>query len=506
MNGARFILEWAAVEPDDGVFDETYLDAVATRIGWLEAADIAVVLDMHEDVFGVGFASGGGDGAPLWACDASNYESFMPSNPWALENLEPGVIACDTGIFTGAALQAKFAAAWQKVAERLKGFSNVIGFDIYNEPFYWGPTRQAFEQTMLGPLYEKVVAQVRTEAPGWVAFLEPTGERNLGGTTYLLPPSFGNYVYAPHSYDTGAETGNGFDPTDAPGLIANIAALAREAKGLGGALWIGEYGGENGWSGIADYMKATYDGAGAVAASTMIWDYTKDGYGLLNYDGSEAEPLVDSVALPYPERVAGDPVSWTFDTPTATFVATYHPRSGVTAPTVLSIPARVYPNGYTVECGGCASTQSPGALTVTSVPDVDPVVVTVHPVGAPVVDASSSFDAGYPPGFAVVNAERCWDCHGPALGGMQMWPPDGGPFAPNLTPDEATGLGSWTADQISSAVLHGIGPDGGPLCATMPRYASGVDAAIDGNGAALIVGFLRSIPPVAHPAPARGCE
>ena len=40
----------------------------------------------------------------------------------------------------------------------------------------------------------------------------------------------------------------------------------------------------------------------------MIWDYTKGGYGLLNVDGSEAQPLVDTVVKPYPERVAGNPL------------------------------------------------------------------------------------------------------------------------------------------------------------------------------------------------------
>jgi hypothetical protein len=126
-------------------------------------------------------------------------------------------------------------------------------------------------------------------------------------------------------------------------------------------------------------MKADYDGAGSVAGSTMIWDYTKGGYGLLDVDGTEAQPLVNAVVKPYPERVAGDPVSYSFDDATSTFTLKYHARASVTAPTVLSVPARVYPAGYAVSCGGCTSSVSTGALTITSPPAGDPAVVTLTP-------------------------------------------------------------------------------------------------------------------------------
>src|SRR5262245_49410072 len=32
----RFIMTWSAIEPTDGGFDDTYLDGVATRIGWAD--------------------------------------------------------------------------------------------------------------------------------------------------------------------------------------------------------------------------------------------------------------------------------------------------------------------------------------------------------------------------------------------------------------------------------------------------------------------------------------
>jgi endoglycosylceramidase len=379
MNGVRLLVSWAAIEPLEGQIDASYLDAVAERVAWARDANLYVVVDMHQDVYGLGFASGGGDGAPLWACDAANYQGFMPTSPWAIENLEAGVTACFDAFWMGGTLQDHYAEAWRRVAERLSAFDNVVGFDPFNEPFWGSIGIVRFEPEWLSPFYEKLVPIVRSAAPGWVAFLEPSASRNLGGITRLSTPTFGNYAYAPHSYDTTAESGGGFDPSHAPQLVANIAALAGEARALGGALWIGEYGGTNGESGITDYMKAQYDGAGAVAASTMYWDYTKGGYGLLAADGTEAEPLLGSVVRPYPERVAGDPISWAFDEGTSTFTLRYRPSASVSAPTLVSIAPRLYPHGYDFGCGGCQATVAPGTLTITAPGGDDPVVLTVRP-------------------------------------------------------------------------------------------------------------------------------
>jgi endoglycosylceramidase len=379
MNAVRFVIEWAAIEPLEGQYDDAYLDAVAQRIEWAQVADLYVVIDMHQDVYGQGFAVGGGDGAPLWTCDASNYASFVPTSPWYFENLTAQVTACYDGFWGSDDLQARYAEAWRRVAARLAGYDHVVGFDPMNEPYWGSHPILHFEEDLLQPFYERIVPAVRSAAPAWVAFIEPSSSRNLGGTTGLTPPSFGNLVYAPHSYDRNAESGAGFDPAQRPAIIANIAALAQEATALGGALWIGEYGGTATAPGIVDYMTAQYDAAGAVAASSMYWDYTKGGYGLLDADGNEAQPLLDTVVRPYPERVAGDPVSWSFDAASSTFTLTYRPNRSLAAVTVVSVPARVYPSGYAIDCGGCSASVQGGSLVVSTPPPGDRAVIVLHP-------------------------------------------------------------------------------------------------------------------------------
>jgi endoglycosylceramidase len=363
MNAVRFLLSWAAIEPQRGAIDEHYLDEVLKRMQWAQDADLLVVLDMHQDLFGEGF---GGDGAPRWACDEEKYAAHKPTTPWFANYASPPVMACFDRLYTDDPTVTRFAEAWRRVAERLVGQPSVIGFDVLNEPHWGSNSLWTFEAERLQPFYGRVIDAVRGAAPEWIAFLEPAASRNLGIASALQPFSQPDVVYAPHSYDADAESGQGFDPAHRAPLLANLAALAAEARALNAALWIGEYGGVAAQSGIGDYMTAQYDGAGAAAAGAMYWHYGKDaGYGLLDADGVEKTTLLDVLVRPYPERVAGDPVSYGFDPATRTFRLEYLPDDRVTAPTEISVPDRVYPAGYSVSCDGCVSEKRAGALRVT---------------------------------------------------------------------------------------------------------------------------------------------
>lgn len=373
MNSVRILVLWAAIEPAKDQYDDAYLDALADRVRWASDANLAVVLDMHQDVYGEGFAIGGGDGAPLWTCDAKNYATFVPADQWFFNVLSKEVTGCWDGFWAdGSELQTHYVEAWRRVAKRLSGFESIIGFDPMNEPYWGSYSIISFEQDKLEPLYERITAAVRSEAPGWIAFLEPSATRNLGGHTNLTTPSFGNFAYAPHSYDRNAESGMGFDPSSRTNILNNVTSLAEEAHALGGPLWIGEYGGMNSAPGIEAYMTAQYDAASSVAASSMYWSYSKGSYGTIKDDGTEAQPLVNTLVRPYPERVAGDPIEWKFEA--NVFTMRWHPVRGRT---IVSVPARVWPNGYAVDCGEC-TWHSEGTSLIVDRADADPTTLVVR--------------------------------------------------------------------------------------------------------------------------------
>ena len=68
-------------------------------------------------------------------------------------------------------------------------------------------------------------------------------------------------------------------------------------------------------------------------------------------------------------------------------------------------------------------------------------------------------------GKALVTAGDCAGCHTadpakPFAGGKRIDTPFGGIFAPNLTPDRATGIGGWTDPDFTRALRFGVAPDG----------------------------------------------
>jgi hypothetical protein len=66
-------------------------------------------------------------------------------------------------------------------------------------------------------------------------------------------------------------------------------------------------------------------------------------------------------------------------------------------------------------------------------------------------------------------------------------------FPANLTPDDDTGLGAWTEQQVTTALLDGQDDKGRPLCSAMPKYR---DLGMTDEQAREIAAYLRSLAPV----------
>jgi len=112
-------------------------------------------------------------------------------------------------------------------------------------------------------------------------------------------------------------------------------------------------------------------------------------------------------------------------------------------------------------------------------------------------------------GRYLVTIMSCNDCHTPGyfygapdtmrrLSGSDIgWVgPWGVVHARNLTPDSATGIGTWTKEQIVHTLRSGNTPDGRQLAAIMPwmNYAD----ILDEGDAMAIAAYLKSLPPIVH--------
>ncbi len=238
FDSVRYLIVWEAVEPRPGEYDDAYLDQVAVRLRWCREVGLRVILDMHQDVYARKY---GGDGAPDWACLDAGIPFQRIKGAWYMSYAAPAVIKAFDAFWANkpgpgrVGIQDRFIAAWQHVARRFRDDTNVVGYDLLNEPYYGsaaypiffalvaavgqelGPEFQSqwrqllskpegatplagqlveqlyqrgklldvldaasgpameFERRRLQPFYNKLVAAIREVDPHHICFFEPAG-------------------------------------------------------------------------------------------------------------------------------------------------------------------------------------------------------------------------------------------------------------------------------------------------------------------------------------------
>jgi mono/diheme cytochrome c family protein len=113
------------------------------------------------------------------------------------------------------------------------------------------------------------------------------------------------------------------------------------------------------------------------------------------------------------------------------------------------------------------------------------------PFGAPGADAAQR-------GAYLARAGDCVSCHtapgGQAFaGGYRIDTPFGALYAPNITPDDDTGIGRWSADDFWRALHHGVNRRGQDMYPAMP-YTFYTKLSRDDSDA--IYAWLRTVPAV----------
>jgi endoglycosylceramidase len=338
----RYLVEWAAVEPERGAYDDEYLDLVASRVGWAADAGIFVIIDMHQDLYGEVFSNG----APRWACDEALYETYEPVDPWFQNYFSDEVRQCFDGFWASAELRGAFVAAWQRVAARFANEPAVIGYDILNEPWHGSADSvPEWEADTLTGFYEQVGGAIREVAPSQLLFFEPNPLRNTGlresGVRALSLPGT---VYAPHYYGLDYEADGVYDGSLAE-IEYNFELLDVEAELLGAGSFLGEFGARTAQADAEAYLKDLVTVANQHRLSWAYWDFSARGGGaLLDPDTSlPKEPLWRWAFVPYPTAVPGELIDWQWDADSAEL--TVEIESDGTEAVVLVAPSLWYPAG-----------------------------------------------------------------------------------------------------------------------------------------------------------------
>jgi len=404
INFLRLGVMWPGTEPLRGQYNETYLDQIDAIITMAGAHGVYVMLDAHQDGFSEFFC---GEGFPHWAVKRNEERWYQPlrqpfpapfdkfENESCFYNEEkmfgarfPTRQACDShkhgpsfGESTFEAAQAyqglwdnwngtrdAFAAMWAKVAARFKGRPEVVGLNIFNEPFagdfYHHPTIMLpwpsptnADRVNLQPTYDRVNAAVRAVDEETLLFIAGVTWGDLGsgftaapgGSSYSNRTVMTYHYYKPPQF-TAAEQVNSHT-REAQRL--QTAALMSETE----AIW-SPYGNiteacDDALQGWVDWGWKSFVREGPGDASSVsqyyAWGAPKTGHGE-DWDGHNPPAYYTTdLARTYAPRVVGSHKRMRFNATTAAFELQYQVGSvdPELASEIFVLPER-YPGGAVV--------------------------------------------------------------------------------------------------------------------------------------------------------------
>jgi endoglycosylceramidase len=373
-----------------GVVDAEYIDAIASTVSLLAKHDIFALLDMHQDGWG---PSVGSDGFPDWMTltdGAVNNHTGFPL--YYIQ--DPAVQASFQSFWNdehgpgGKGLQEDYVAMLSALAQRFAGDPEVLGYDLFNEPWpgtTWKPCIASggcgsLDKSELDPVYAKAVKAIRAAGDHHLIFGEPFVTFNYGvaPTEIAVPGADPNAGMSFHVYPLASIQG--------PDVINFAVAWSKET---GGALLNTEWGATTTASSIT-LQTGELDSA---LVPWIFWSYCCEVVTSLTAPPSGTNLVsstVDALVEPHPLAVAGTPQKQSYDPETQTLSfswSTVRPGGGAFESGAVSsfeIPARVYPKGYQaiVSHGSVASPACAALMTVVADADATDLSVTVSPGGS----------------------------------------------------------------------------------------------------------------------------
>jgi len=355
-NSVRLLIFWDGIEPEKGKYDYEYLQRVKDRLDWCEEAGLKVILDMHQDLYAVGY---GGDGAPDWAI-FDDGEPFELQVPWELNYFQPAVKAAISNFWDiergHGFLQEHFINSVVEAVKYLGDHPSIVGIDLYNEPT--SVTLDGYknlEKKYMTPFYQKLIDEIRTVDNDIWIFYEPSAmgvNQGLKSDLGLVKDSREGeprLVYFPHIYTidldvSGEYIGNPF--------FINLWANARqnEYQWRNEPMMIGEFGlGGNDPNALA-YATSVVEMCDEITGGWFYWDYTPGDWSIIDSDNNEVEKA-KVLDRPYPRLIAGVKPSYHLDLETSIFTFKVNWNKEIAEKlsnhwTEIYIPRHLWTNGW----------------------------------------------------------------------------------------------------------------------------------------------------------------
>ncbi|GAM18779.1 hypothetical protein SAMD00019534_019540, partial [Acytostelium subglobosum LB1] len=372
LNVVRLGMMWAGAEPTQGNYNETYFDIMGDLVNQMNQYGIYALIDVHQDVWSYYYC---GEGFPSWTC---NYDLDFPAplqvipfhrpdggdpsakdcakHPWASYYGTAAVSYTFQALYENYfGTQDAFISYWQKIAALYKGATNVLGYELINEPWagdvYMNPellVPGVADKLNLAPMYDNLNAAIRKNDSQHIIFFEPVTwddagvgfERVPGGDDFRNLSALSYHFYIPP------------DVSIDEAMVIRMNDLNKlECAGL-----LTEFGADGGDApNVLDSMIHTMDKVEEHLQGWIFWEYkcfAPDSYCnfFFNSNGTVNTERVYHYSRSYAMAVAGTTKQSIFEDATSVYTITYVINGDCTLPTEIYInEAMRYPNGYTVQ-------------------------------------------------------------------------------------------------------------------------------------------------------------
>ncbi len=246
----RLLMSWSRLEPARDEIDEGYLDEVEAAVDAANERGIYVVLDVHQDAWGMSSATPDGttcpdgtvavigwDGAPEWATITDGATTCRPEG--SRREAAPAVEQAFANFHADTdGIAGQLTKVWAHIARRFADTPGIAGYNLLNEPNLAPPAEQ--NQAAFSSWTQATIEAIRAVeqdegAAATPVFVEPLQLHPLPHNA-LLPDVVDDdqLVYAPHNYAESIQSVLTLEQT--------FDIYESDAEALDASLWIGEYG------------------------------------------------------------------------------------------------------------------------------------------------------------------------------------------------------------------------------------------------------------------------